>query len=251
MIISDWPVSRFSTTVPLYIQIAEGICNRIEAGELLPGERLPSERKLSQMLGVNRMTLRRALEMLESQGLLLRRQGDGTYIAEPKIERQAGRRVPFSQGMRSRGYLPEARVISLEMLPAEAAVAKELGLSVSTPVYCLQRLRLINHEPVMLEALTIPAGRFAGFDSLDLSHRSIYDVFEDEYGIVVVRARQYLEPVVATAYQAELLGVEPGFPMMLEQRLGFDQSGQAVEFGKDLYRGDRFRFVTEIARRVP
>ena len=94
MVSSERPVNRFGTTTPLYIQIAEGLLDRIESGQVSPGDRLPSERELSQMLGVNRMTLRRALELLESQGLLIRRQGDGTYVAEPKIERQATGELP-------------------------------------------------------------------------------------------------------------------------------------------------------------
>ena len=81
-------------TVPLYIQIAEGLLDRIESGELSPGDRLPPERELSEMLSVNRMTVRRALRMLEGQGLLVRRRGDGTYVSKPKIERQAGQVFP-------------------------------------------------------------------------------------------------------------------------------------------------------------
>ena len=243
----DRPVSRFAAAVPLYIQIAEGLLDQIESGELSPGDRLPSERKLSEGLGVNRMTLRRALRLLETQGLLVRRRGHGTYVAEPKIERQASQLVPFTRGMERRGYVPGARVITLEKRPAEAAVAQELGLSISAPVYFLRRLRLINQEPVMLERLTVPAHRFPDLERYDLSSRSVYDVMEKEYGITVVRARQSLEPVVATEYEAELLEIKPGAPLMLERRLGLDQEDQPVEHGKDLYRGDRFRFVTEIA----
>lgn len=243
----DRPVSHFTTAVPLYVQIAEGLLDRIESGELSPGDRLPSERELSEMLGVNRMTLRRALQLLEMRGLLLRRQGDGTYVAEPKIERQAGRLVPFTRGMQRRGYVPGARVITLEKRPVEVAVARELRLPVSAPVYFVRRLRLINQEPVMLERLTVPAQRFPGLERYDLSSRSIYAVMEKEYGVVITRARQSLEPVVAAEYEADLLGINPGAPLMLERRLGFDQDDQPVEYGKDLYRGDRFRFVTDIA----
>ena len=241
------PVSRFATAVPLYIQIAEGLLDRIESGELSPGNRLSPERELSEALGVNRMTLRRALQLLETRGLLVRRRGDGTYVAGPKIERQAGQLVPFTRGMERRGYVPGARVITFERRPTKAGVARELELPVSAPVYFVRRLRLINQEPVMLERLTVPARRFPEFERFDLSSRSVYDVMEKEYGITVVRARQSLEPVVATEYEAELLGVEPGAPLMLERRLGLDQDDQPVEHGKDLYRGDRFRFVTEIA----
>lgn len=241
------PVSRLATALPLYIQIAEVLLDRIESGELAPGDRLPSERELSEQLGVNRMTLRRALRVLEGQGLLVRRQGDGTYAAQPKIERQAGQLVPFTRGMERRGYSPGARIITFEKRPAEAAVARELALPVSTLVFFVRRLRSLNRKPVMLERFTVPAHLFPGFDLYDLSNRSAYDVMEKEYGVAIVRAHQSLEPVVATEYEAELLEVEPGAPLMLERRLGLDENDRPVEYGKDLYRGDRFRFTTQLA----
>jgi GntR family transcriptional regulator len=243
----DRPVDRFAAAVPLYIQIAEGLLDQIESGELSPGDRLPSERELSEQLGVNRMTLRRAFRMLEGQGLLVRRQGDGTYVAQPKIERQAGQLVPFTRGMERRGHMPGSKVITFEKRAAEVAVAKELGLPVSAAVYFVRRLRLLNRQPVMLEQFTVPAHLFPGFEQYDLSNRSAYDVMEKEYGVAVVRARQSLEPIVASAYEAELLGIKPGAPLMLERRLGLDENDQPVEYGKDLYRGDRFRFVTQLA----
>jgi GntR family transcriptional regulator len=240
-------INRLTTAVPLYIQIAEGLIAQIEAGDLTPGDRLPTERELSETLGVNRMTLRQALRILETQGLLIRQRGSGTYISEPKIEREAGRLVPFTKSMQRRGYLPGAKLITLKKRVAEAALARELGLPVSAPVYFIRRLRLINQEPVMLERLIVPGHRFPGFERYDLSSRSVYDVMEREYGVAVVRARQSLEPVTATEFEAELLQVKPGAPLMLERRLGLDKDDQPVEYGKDLYRGDRFRFVTEMA----
>lgn len=240
-------ISRFTPAVPLYIQIAEGLLDQIESGELAPGDRLPSERELSEMLGVNRMTLRQALGMLESQGLLVRRQGSGTYVADPKIEREADQLVPFTKGMQRRGYRPGAKLIVLEQRPAEVSVAKQLQLPVSAPVYYGHRLRLINQEPAMLEKFVLPAHRFPGFEDHDLSNHSIYEVLEAEYDVAVTRARQSVEAVNATEYEAKWLGIEPGAPLLLERRLGFDQNDQPVEYGKDVYRGDRFRFVTEMA----
>jgi len=244
---AEYLINRYETSIPLYVQIAESLLDRIESGKLRPGDRLPPERNLSKMLSVNRMTVRRALQVLESQGLLLRRQGAGTYVAEPKIERQAAQLVPFTQGMQRRGYTPGARVITLERHPAEPSIAGELELPVSAPVYHIHRLRLINQEPLLLERLEIPVHRFPDLERYDLSQRSLYEIMETEYGVSVVRARQSLEPVIATNYEAELLQVALGAPLMLERRLAFDQDDQPVEQGRDLYRGDRFRFVTEIA----
>ncbi|MBI5829640.1 MAG: GntR family transcriptional regulator [Chloroflexi bacterium] len=242
------PLRRLAGGVPLYVQIAESLLDRIEAGELAPGHRLPAERELSQTLGVNRMTLRQALHSLEMQGLLVRRQGAGTYVTEAKkIERQAGKLVPFTKGMTQRGYEPGAKVLSVEQRPADSAIAKELGLRTSDAVYDIHRLRLINQEPAMLETFYLPVARFARLDQFDLAKRSVYEILETEYGVTISRARQSLEPVVAAEYEARLLKIKIGAPLMLETRLAFDDRGRPVEYGRDLYRGDRFRFVTETA----
>ena len=241
------PVRRADLAAPLYSQIADNLLDQIEAGKLTPGDRLPPERDLSQQLGVNRLTLRRALRVLESQGLLVRRQGAGTYIAEPKIEREANQLISFTKGMSQRGYKPGARVIRCLQRPAEAAAVRLLKLKAESPVYDIHRLRLLNGEPVLLERYLLPAARFPELHKHNLSRRSMYEVLEKEYGVTVSQARQSLEPVTATEYEAELLRVKPGAPLMLERRLSFDAAGRPIEYGKDLYRGDRFRFVTDMA----
>jgi GntR family transcriptional regulator len=243
----DPPVNRLISAVPLYVQIAESLMDRIDSGELSAGDRLPPERTLSEMLGVNRLTLRRALRVLAGEGLLVRRQGKGTYIARPKIERHAGSLVSFTRGMQRSGYTPGAKILSFTQSPADASLSKELQMPTSAAVYLVHRLRTLNREPVLLERYTIPAARFPDLKRFDLETRSLYEIFEREYGVAVRRARQSLEPVSATEYEARLLNVEPGAPLMLERRTSFDEKGRPVEQGKDLYRGDRFRFVTEIA----
>ena len=233
--------------IPRYIQIADSLLDQVESGELEPGTRLPSERRLSELFEVNRLTLRRALSRLEALGLVIRQHGKGNYVAEPKIERQTGGLISFTHGMERRGFMPGAKVITLEERPVEAAVAKEMGLPVLTPVYYGHRLRLLNHEPVMLEEFWMPAQLFPGLEKHDLTNYSTYKIMESEYEISMLKARRSFEPVIATEYEAELLEVEVGTPLMLLRRLGFDQEGRCVEYGKDLYRGDRFRFVTEEA----
>ena len=241
------PVDRRTSDVPLYVQIADSLLDRIESGRLATGDRLPPERELSEGLGVNRLTLRRALRVLQSQGMLIRRQGSGTFVADPKIERQAGRLISFTRGMERRGFAPGARVVRIEERPVGASLAAVLHLPVHAPVYDLLRLRLLNDVPAMLEHYVMSVRRFPGLGRFDLEHRSMYEVMESEYGVSIRRAKQSLEPVTAGEFEAELLAVNPGAPLMLERRLAYDQEDQPVEHGRDLYRGDRFRFVTEIA----
>ena len=95
----------------------------------------------------------------------------------------------------------------------------------------------------MLEQLWVPVNCFPGLENQDLSNRSVYEIMENEYGITMTRAQRSLEPVIATKFEAEILGIEIGAPLMMERRLGFDQNSNCVEFSKDLYRGDRFRFL--------
>ena len=231
--------------VPQYIQIADSLLNQIESGELAPGTRLPPERQLSELFDVNRLTLRRALSKLEAQGLIIRKHGKGNFIAEPKIERQTGQLVSFTNGMQRRGLAPGAKVIDIEQRPVEAAIAKQLNVPVLTQVFYVLRLRMIRQEPVMLEHLWVPVHCFPGLGSHDLNNRSVYEIMKSEYDISMTRAQRSLEPVIATKFEAELLGIEAGAPLMLERRIGFDQNANCVEYGKDLYRGDRFRFIIE------
>ena len=238
-------MENVKASVPRYIKIADSLLEQIESGELAPGTRLPAERTLSELFDVNRLTLRRALGRLEAQGVIIRQHGKGNFIAEPKIERQTRRLVSFTNGMQRRGLSPGAKVINIEQRPVEAAIAKQLNVPVLTPVYYVLRLRMINQEPVMLEKLWTPVQCFPGLERQDLNNRSVYEIMKTEYDITMTSAQRSLEPVIATKYEAELLGIEAGAPLMLEQRLGFDQNANCVEFGKDLYRGDRFRFVTE------
>jgi len=238
---------RFAAGAPLYLQIAERLLGQIASGELRPGERLPPERRLSETLGVNRLTLRQALSKLELEGHLDRRQGSGTFVARAKIERQAGRLVPFTRAMTRRGYKPGAKVIALKKQPASVTIAGKLRVPAASLVYFARRVRLINREPVMLETWWMPVKRFPRFEQFNITRRSVYEIMETQYGVKVSRARQSLEPAVASEYEAGLLGIETGAPLMLEERLSLDERGRPVEYGKDLYRGDRFRFVTEHA----
>jgi len=237
-------INRLAAAVPLYIQIAEGLIDQIENGDLAPGDRLPSEREMSTALGVNRMTLRQALQMLEARGLLIRRQGDGTYVAEPRIEQRSGQWMPFS-GRMDFSYQPRARVLRVERSPASASVARELALPVATLLFHIHRVRLVNGQPVVLERFAVPVQRFPDLDTKDLEQALVYDIMEQVYGVRVKWVRQSLEPVLATSYEAEILEVHEGAPLLLERRHAFDAHDQPLEYGKDVYRGDRIRFVTE------
>lgn len=232
----------------IYQQIADNIEEQIVSGELQSGDRIQSEREMSQELGVNRMTVRRAFNVLVERGLIDRRHGGGTYVTSPRIERLAGELFPFTLGIQKLGMTPGVKKIAFEQIPADESVAQVLAIPVSALVYYIYRVRFVNREPVLLEQFFVPVERFPNFDNHDHENLSGYAIMDGEYGVRVVRAEQSLEPVVATSYEAELLNIQAGDPLMLERRLSFDEHGRPVEYGKDLYRGDKFKFVTSDAK---
>lgn len=234
-------------TTPLYIQIQEYLTEKIESGELLPGDKIPSERELSEQLGVSRMTVRQALTSLVLEGRLKRIQGAGTFVAEPKIEHELNLLISFSESAFRKGIKVSSKLLELEKIPANKSLARKLGLSIAQQVYRMIRVRFGNNMPVLLERSYFPHHRCPGLEKFDLEKLSVYRILMEEYGISFARMRQALEPVAANEFEAEVLQVSVGSPLMLVERLTFDAEDVPVEYAKDIYRGDRSRFISEMA----
>lgn len=232
-------------TRPRYIQIAHSLAKRIQSGELAIGDQLPSERQLSEELSVSRMTIRQALLTLREQGLVEGHHGRGYFVTEKRIEQPVDILVGFSDNLKRKGFQPGARVLELKKILADRETAQVLQLGLGEPVFFVHRLRLGDDLPMAIEHSYFPAHRCPNLQSHDLETRSIYSILSEEYGIRLGRARQSLEPTVARADEAELLNIQPGVPLMLIERISYDTEQNVVEYAKDLYRGDCFRFVSE------
>jgi GntR family transcriptional regulator len=209
-----------------YADISAEIEAAILRGDLGPGDRLPPERALAEQHGVSRMTVRQALQTLESRGLLERAIGrnGGSFVARPKLERDLGTFGGLSAQLARQGVRAGARVLS-------AGEADGGGIEIV-------RVRFADDEPFALERSWFPE-RFSGLLSLDLTG-SLYELLGDD---APVRAVERLEPVVADGDESAVLGVRPGAPLMLVHREAFDGAGELVERARDLFRGDRTRIV--------
>lgn len=235
--------------IPLYYQIKARLLEAIESGQLKPGDRVLSERELTTQFGVSRMTARQALTEMESQGFLYRVQGKGTFVATPKLEQPLAGLTSFTEDMRRRGLEPAARVISAEEVVAGRKVARALGIGETASVYRLERLRLAGGEPMALEVSHIPSNLVPGLLDHEPVEHSLYRVLEERYGLKLIRANQSLEAVAANPYEAEVLHVREGTPLLLLERVSRDAQDRNIEFVRSLYRGDRYRFTTELIRR--
>jgi GntR family transcriptional regulator len=232
--------------VPIHLQIEDQLAALVAAGRLRAGDRLPPERDLAASLGVSRMTLRQALASLAARGILERGVGRGTFVAEPKVEHDHTRIKGFTSQMTAAGLEPGARVLQAALAPAPPEVAAALALDRGAPAVQVARLRSGGGEPLTLESSWIPDERFPGFLEHDLGG-SLYALMRDAYGLAPVRAVERLEPVLAGAVEAEALGVPPRSPLMLVERTAYAADGTPVEHARDRHRGDRARFVIEVA----
>jgi GntR family transcriptional regulator len=146
--------------------------------------------------------------------------------------------------MKHKGLEPSARLLALERLLAERSVTGALQLAIGESVWFLHRLRLANAVPMAIERSYFPTTICAHLDEHDLVGRSVYAVLAEQYGITLQRAEQSLSATVARPQEAKLLNISVGAPLMLVERVSYDQHGRPVEYAKDLYRGDSFRFVS-------
>jgi GntR family transcriptional regulator len=235
---------RAAGSQPIYLQIADSIGRRIRSGELAVGERLPPERQLCQELAVSRMTVRQALMTLQDQGLIECRPGVGNFVSKPRIEQPIDVLVGFFDNIAHRGFEPGSRLLVAERLLAKRSVAQALQLGLGDSVYHLHRLRLANGVPMALEDSYFPAQRCMGLENHDLEKCSVYAILAEECGIRLEYAEQSLQATVARPSEARLLDVPAGAPLMLLERVTYDDRRQPVEYAKDLYRGDSFRFVS-------
>jgi GntR family transcriptional regulator len=211
------------------------------------GEAIPSERQLSADFGVSRLTLRAALDDLVREGYLVRRRGAGTFVSEPKIAQELTM-TSFTDDMRRRGMRPGSRTLDLRVVPAGARLGRVLHVSPSEPVMVAKRLRLADGETMAIETLHVRASLIPDLTARDLEKQSFYELLRERYGIVIVGGVQSIEPTVTNEEESEALGVPLHSPAFLFERVTRSQTDEIVEFVSSLYRGDRYRIVTELNR---
>jgi GntR family transcriptional regulator len=211
------------------------------------GDAIPSERQLSVDLGVSRLTVRAALDDLVREGYLVRRRGSGTFVSEPKIAQELTM-TSFTEDMRRRGMVPESRTLDLRITPAGAHLGRLLHVSPSEPVVVVDRLRLADRETMAIETLHVRQALVRGISAADLERHSFYELLRDRYGVVVVGGVQTIEPTVTNEVESAALGVPLHSPAFLFERTTRAEDGEIVEYVRSIYRGDRYRIVTELSR---
>lgn len=216
---------------------------------LIAGSQLPPEDNLTARFGVSRTTVRKAVENLVARGLVEIRRGKGTFVAEPKIRQELTELSGFVEDMVALGRTPTARLLDKRPVAASDAVAAQLGVSVGTQVYRIERIRLADGIAMSFDETYLPLDIGEKIGSHDLEAEPIFSLLEDKYALPLVEAQYQLEAVTANEHVAHALGIAPGSPIFLIERTSYCDGPRPIDYEKLHYRADLIKFVTRLSRR--
>jgi GntR family transcriptional regulator len=236
------------SAMPYYEQLADLLRKEIE--EKKPkggGYRLPSENELAKRHGISRLTIRHALDVLERQGYIYREKGKGSFAAAHRVEHELTQLVSTTEAMRKRGWALQTKLVCVALVPCSPHVAHALELRPNANVYKLERLRVVDHEPLSLQTAYLPPDLAPQLEENDLTS-SLYRLLESHYGVRLWTGRETWRARGATPSEAKLLQVKTGVPVLYSERVTFSSAGQAVEYLEAVWRGDRYDFMVTLAR---
>lgn len=231
-------------TGPLYVKLRRVLEDAIESGVIGHGEALPTERDIAERAALSRVTVRKAVDDLVSDGRLIRRQGSGTFVAAPvsKVRQPLSQLTSFSEDMARRGLSTRSQWLARELFEPSPDEMMRLGLLVGSPVARLERLRIANEMPLAIERAAI-AAEF--LPDPDVVTTSLYAALE-ERNARPVHATQRISARNVDPEDALLLGVQPGDAALQIERVSRLASGRVIEFTRSVYRGDAYDFVAEL-----
>lgn len=234
--------------VPLHEQISGRLREEIRTGALPPDSQLPSEKELCRRFDVSRVTVRRALQTLEADGLIYRRQGLGSFVCDRRMAQGLVRLTDFAQDLSRAGLEASSRVLYQEHEACPSTVADRLGVEPATRILRLDRLRLGDGVPIALDRTWIPLYYAQLLDGHDLSSETLYQVLEREYGIPALSGRYRITARSADPTIAEALGVPAGEALLVIERTTRTVGERALYFQRRHYRSDRLVYELELAR---
>ena len=229
---------------PLYAQVRDRLIRRLVDGVWTPGEPLPSEMQLAAELGVSQGTVRKALDAMAAENLVVRRQGRGTFVARHDEERIMFQffKLVGDDGRRS---FPQSRVLSVSSARANAAERETLKLERDARVTRIRRLRSIDETPVVVETMTLPEATLPGLTAMELPN-NLYGLYAMHFGVTVASTRERLKAVAVNAQDAEALGVAAGTPALKIDRLALSLERQPVEWRVSVCLTERFHYLSEL-----
>lgn len=240
-----------SSPLPYYAQVKEFIRERINDGTWEPGTQIPGEPELCRIFDVSRTVIRQALQELMHEGLINRRKGKGTFVAEQKLRGSLVQKLTgFHENMASLGLAVRSKVLKQHYIAATVRVARLLSIEPGATVIEIERVRYVQDEPVVLVTTYLPFELCPNLIQVDLREQSLYNVLENQCGLKIARGRRMIEAVLANDYEASLLAINQSDPLIMLDSVSYLRDGTPIEYYHALHRGDRSRFEVELVRVV-
>lgn len=233
--------------IPLYHQIYDSLRQQIEDGVYLPGDQIPTEAELSTNFGVSRITVKQAIKKLVHESVLYRKQGKGTFVCQPKVNRKLNRLISFNDEMLQKGMAPRARVLEIEVVAARRSVAEALHVPEGEEVVRIRRLRIVDDEVMAVQTSHVPASLAPGLtEKTERLSGSLYRVLREDYGLSPACGKESYSAVVLDGSNAQVLGVPDGTPAFAVKRTAYLKDGRPIEYVESLLRGDRYILDIEL-----
>ncbi|AIF44329.1 GntR family transcriptional regulator [Virgibacillus sp. SK37] len=231
--------------IPLYLQLMDELVKKINNQTYQEHEKLPSERELCEIYNLSRITVRQALQELEREGYIYKLHGKGTFIASKMYNQNLVQLYSFTEQMKELGKVPTTKVISFQQMPVDERLAGKMNLQPLEEVFQVIRLRLADQEPLMYETSYLPVRLFPNLTKEMLEKKPMYDLFQEEYQIVVTRARERFSATTVRKQEAAYLQAELELPAMLIRRYAYYQD-DLIEYTISIARGDKFDYTVEL-----
>jgi len=233
--------------VPYYYQLEQLLREKIENGKLKPGDILPSEAELCSTFKVSRTVVRQALNKITQDGLVYKEKGKGTFVAKPKLqEKFVQRTYGFYQEMKEKGLEVESKILEHELIEPPTRIKTLLKLTEGQKVVKTSRLRSVNKELIMATTTYVRSDLCPALEKEDLTNRSLYQLLWDKYRLKISYGQRTLEAVAASKYEADMLKVPRGSPVVYLESVSYLGDGTPFEYFEAWHRGDRCKFAIEL-----
>ncbi|HEV2417679.1 MAG TPA: GntR family transcriptional regulator [Terriglobia bacterium] len=234
--------------IPLYAQVREAL--REDLARLEPGQAIPPEIELQTRFDVSRITVRKAMDDLVTEGLLVRQQGRGTFVQRPKLTHELNMITSWTEQLLAAGFVSRTVHLETEEIVPPKRIAISLDLGPEEPVLALRRVRMVSEEPLTLMLNYLPSRLVPGLGEKMARRESLYEVLEKDYGLVAARAIDLVETRTATDEEAKRLRIEHWAPLLCVTRVSYLEDGRPLEVGLAISRGDRYRYRVELRGRA-
>jgi len=235
--------------IPLYYQLETILRKRIFSGELARGDLLPSEEALAKEYNMSRITVRQALSSLESDGLIVRKRGKGTFVSKKHTYLESPKFTGFIEDLISMGIRTKSKILDISMVEGPQTIQEHLELEVGTQLFRIEKIRLVEGSPFSYVLNYLPPDIGQKIKKEDLIAKPLLMILEDDLGIKATEAVQSIEATIADTHVAPLLGIRVGDPLLKVERTVFDVNHKPVECVSVLYRADKYFFTAKLKRK--